>query len=122
MQFREYQEAALKTAIYPGQGDNIGFLYVALGVAGEAGEIANKVKKLLRDGVTLEAQDAIRAEIGDVLWYLAALSTELGTALEDIAEENLDKLNRRMDSGTLRGSGDERGLPTEPSEPQTVER
>ncbi len=106
--FPTYQAEQQALAVYPGQGSNIGLFYAVLGLAGEAGEVANKVKKLLRDGVTPEAQDAIRAELGDVLWYVSAISSENGWSLADIAEENIDKLRSREARGTLRGEGDAR--------------
>lgn len=108
MDFTEYQGKARNLAVYPGQGSNDGFLYAVLGLAGESGEVANKVKKLMRDGVTTEAQDALVAEIGDALWYLAAVCTELDISLDGVAEMNLDKLNKRFAAGTLRGDGDDR--------------
>lgn len=108
MEFTEYQAKARNLAIYPGQGSNDGFLYTVLGLAGEAGEVANKVKKLMRDGVTPEAQDALISEVGDTLWYLAAVCTELDISLDGVAERNLDKLNKRFEAGTLRGEGDDR--------------
>ena len=105
----EYQVAATRTAKYPNVGDN--FTYPALGLAGEAGEVANKVKKVLRDrgGVLTDADRvAIKAEIGDCLWYCAALANELNSPLSDIANENLDKLNGRLARGTISGDGDNR--------------
>lgn len=108
MDFTEYQGKARNLAVYPGQGSNDGFLYTVLGLAGESGEVANKVKKLMRDGITPEAQDALISEIGDVLWYLSAVCTELDIALDGVAELNLDKLNKRFAAGTLRGEGDAR--------------
>jgi NTP pyrophosphatase (non-canonical NTP hydrolase) len=107
----KYQERASETAVYPGKGEIVGLMYAALGLAGESGEISNKVKKVLRDSggiLTDEKRDALKAEVGDVLWYLAALATELGSSLEDIARENLSKLQGRKDRGTLTGDGDKR--------------
>lgn len=108
MDFDAYSAQAEKTAIYPGQGSGSGLVYVALGVAGEAGEIANKIKKLYRDGDSPAAQDALFLEIGDALWYLDRLCNELGTTLSVVAELNVDKLRARFDAGTLRGGGDGR--------------
>jgi NTP pyrophosphatase (non-canonical NTP hydrolase) len=103
-----YQTAARSFAIYPGQDSNQGVLYTTLGLAGEAGEYANKVKKLLRDGPTPTTQAGLEDELGDALWYVANAATELGVSLGDIAEANLNKLRSRSDAGTLRGSGDSR--------------
>jgi len=104
----EYQTQALKTAIFPA---DTGVVYTTLGLAGEAAEIANKVKKILRDNggnVTLQHGQEIGKEIGDVLWYCAALAAELGLDLGAVAEVNLAKLASRAERGTLQGSGDSR--------------
>ena len=104
--FNSYQRSAATTAIYT---DKV--VYPALGLVGEAGEVANKVKKVLRDkdGVfTSEDRDAIAKEIGDVLWYCAALATDLELTLGYIASQNELKLSKRKASGTISGSGDDR--------------
>ena len=105
----EYQEAANKTAIYPvGRG---AITYTILGLNGEAGELANKLKKVIRDdgGVISEAKGLdMAAELGDVLWYVSMVARELGFSLEDIGEMNLEKLSSRMSRGKLSGSGDDR--------------
>jgi NTP pyrophosphatase (non-canonical NTP hydrolase) len=103
MGLNAYQKAAAKTAIYKTEHS---ILYPALGLAGEAGEVANKVKKMLRDG-NFDRQ-AISAEIGDVLWYIAALSRDLNINMHDLAMNNLEKLYGRKARGTLQGSGDKR--------------
>lgn len=103
-----YQQAALKTAIYPND-NNIS--YLALSLCGEAGEIADKVKKVLRDKDGRFYQPDIHAianELGDVFWYAANLAHVLGYKLSDIAQLNIDKINSRMERGTLHGSGDTR--------------
>lgn len=109
MNFNEYQEKARQTAIYPNIGKN--FIYPTLGLVGEAGEIANKIKKVIRDN-NYELNDEIkydlRKEIGDVLWYIAALCSELGVEMDDVAEENISKLFSRRDRNQLKGSGDNR--------------
>lgn len=104
----EYQEIAYTTAIYK---DKI--LYPTLGLAGEAGEVAEKIKKLLRDkggveNMTEEDRNAVAKEVGDVLWYCAAVSTDLGIQLEDVARINIGKLLARKEAGTIGGSGDDR--------------
>ena len=101
--FNSYQRSASSTAIYP---DKYKILYPALGLAGEAGEVANKVKKMLRDD-NLD-KHAIASEIGDVLWYAAMLSKDLNTELHDVAMKNLEKLYGRKERGTIQGDGDER--------------
>jgi NTP pyrophosphatase (non-canonical NTP hydrolase) len=99
----DYQNASAKTAIYPA-GASI--LYPALGLAGEAGEVANKVKKVIRDGKL--DRDGISDEIGDCLWYMAALCRDLNINLAEVAHDNLDKLNERKRRNSLNGSGDKR--------------
>jgi NTP pyrophosphatase (non-canonical NTP hydrolase) len=106
--FNSYQRSASGTAIYPEQHR---ITYPALGMAGEAGEVANKVKKLIRDGPENRPEtwrEDIASEIGDVLWYCAALASDLNLSLGMIAAQNLIKLDKRKDKGTLGGSGDTR--------------
>ena len=82
-----------------------------MGLAGEAGEVANKVKKVFRDGtenMPKNWKENIASEIGDVMWYCATLANDLGFDLESIAKKNLEKLASRMSSGTIKGSGDKR--------------
>jgi NTP pyrophosphatase (non-canonical NTP hydrolase) len=107
--FEEYQRESRTVAIYPNQGEN--FVYPTLGLAGEAGEVAEKVKKVLRDKqgkIDAETAAAIQKELGDVLWYVAQLATELHMNLGEVAAINLRKLFDRKSRGTLSGSGDSR--------------
>ena len=109
MTLDDYQKRAQKTAIYPNRGKN--FIYPTLGFVGEAGELANKVKKVFRDDegrMSEEVRQAILNEIGDVLWYMAALCTELKTSISGVAKKNLEKLESRQKRGVLPGSGDNR--------------
>jgi NTP pyrophosphatase (non-canonical NTP hydrolase) len=109
--FEEYQATAHATAVYPHQvPDSLaGVVYCALGLAGEAGEVAGKVKKLLRDGDSPEKRRKIVAEVGDTLWYIPELLHALGEfKMEDCARENLQKLFGRKERGTLHGDGDVR--------------
>jgi NTP pyrophosphatase (non-canonical NTP hydrolase) len=109
MDFSEYQSLSRRTATYPRAGADL--TYPALGLCGEAGEVAEKVKKTLRDDggvLSDERREALSRELGDVLWYLSQLATEAGLDLEEIAGENLDKLFSRQERGVLRGSGDDR--------------
>jgi NTP pyrophosphatase (non-canonical NTP hydrolase) len=105
----EYQEKAAETAIFPKQK---ALEYITLGLTGEAGEIANKVKKLIRDGAdeeTLEQKKIeIGYELGDVLWYCAMLAREVDINLGHVMEKNIEKLHSRKERGTLGGSGDNR--------------
>jgi len=103
MEFDKYQEGTEKTAIYP-QDQKIS--YLALGLNGEAGEVAEKVKKSIRDDK--ELGEETKDELGDVLWYLTRLADELGYDLSDIADRNLDKLLDRKERDKLHGSGDDR--------------
>lgn len=108
--FTGYQDAAMSTAVYPRSGLS-GVYYTALGLANEAGEVAGKVKKMMRDDdlVLSDARkEQIAAEIGDVLWYCAALAHELGIHLGDIAAANIDKLADRSARNALKGDGDTR--------------
>ena len=86
-------------------------MYPVLGLCGEAGEVAEKVKKVLRDKggyFDHDSRAAIRKEIGDVLWYVSQIASELRFDLDMIAQENLDKLNDRMLRGKIKGDGDDR--------------
>ena len=116
MTVNEYQEAALATSVYPEQ---FRVIYPALGMNGEAGEVADKVKKVIRDTVLLidtkgaivlpdDKRIELAKEIGDVLWYCATLANDLGMKLEDVAQMNIDKLKSRQERGKLSGSGDNR--------------
>ena len=107
--FDLYQDAAESTAIYPDKGDNL--YYPALGLAGEAGEVCEKIKKIMRDQkgfITQENEDELVRELGDVLWYVANLANEINRNLSEIAEVNLQKLEDRKNRGKLQGSGDNR--------------
>ena len=108
MTLNEYQEHALETAIYPAENR---IIYPTLGLTGEAGEVADKVKKIIRDNhkeFTAEKKAEIMKEIGDVLWYCATLSHDLGYTLDEVAQTNVDKLRSRMERSKITGSGDNR--------------
>lgn len=108
MDFQEYQQQARATAIYPRE---YSILYPALGLCGECGEVAEKVKKVIRDkGGEFDEFDrmSIRKELGDVLWYIAQISSDLDLRLESVAIANIEKLRLRKQNGTLSGSGDDR--------------
>lgn len=109
MNFGEYQVAAGRTALYP-KGEH-GWVYPALGLANEAGEVAGKLKKVLRDNngvVDAERKETIAAELGDVLWYVAQVATELDLEMDAIAAANIAKLASRAERGALKGDGDKR--------------
>ena len=109
MDLNYYQSKSRETAFYPEVGKNS--IYPTLGLVGEAGEVADKVKKVLRDkeGVfAAQTIEAIKLELGDVLWYIAQISSELGFDLEDVAQTNLIKLATRAEKGSISGSGDNR--------------
>lgn len=107
MSLNEYQEAALETAMYP---EEFKIIYPALGIAGEAGEVADKVKKVIRDygSFTAERKREIVKEIGDVLWSCAVLANDLGYTLEEVGIMNIEKLKSRKERGVIGGSGDNR--------------
>ena len=103
-----YQQVAKTTAIYPREQ---AIIYPTLGLTGEAGEVANKVKKIIRDGTNKNDEGLVQdlsAEIGDCLWYIAVLADDIGIKLSDIANINLEKLHKRKEKGTIHGSGDNR--------------
>ena len=113
MKFSEYQTESRKTAKYPQIGSNI--IYPVLGLTGEAGEVADKVKKLIRDKnidnpneISIEDTEELKKELGDVLWYVTQIATELKLDLTDVAQANLDKLFSRMGRDQIKGSGDNR--------------
>lgn len=110
---KQYQQQAFTTALYPEKGTGTwgALSYAVLGLQGETGEVAEKVKKIWRDdgGVISAAKRLeIEAELGDVLWYLGGVCTELGLDLGEVAEKNLEKLASRKDRGVLHGNGDHR--------------
>lgn len=108
LSFNEYQTRTSWTAVYPPEK---ALEYLALGLTSEAGEVAGKVKKVIRDHgsvVSDEMRAALRSELGDVLWYLAQLCTALEFNMSTVARANLDKLAQRKEAGTLGGSGDNR--------------
>ncbi|MEM0201069.1 MAG: nucleoside triphosphate pyrophosphohydrolase family protein [Candidatus Micrarchaeaceae archaeon] len=106
MDFIEYQKNTKTTAIYPDVLEGR-FYYPALGLAGEVGELLNKIKKIARDKKAPDIND-LKGEIGDVLWYLSQLSNEFGIDLNEAAEENIKKLKSRKERGVISGSGDNR--------------
>jgi NTP pyrophosphatase (non-canonical NTP hydrolase) len=108
MELSEYQHVSRRTAEYPRES---WLAYPALGLAGEAGEVAEHAKKAIRDDggeISEQRRNAMAKELGDVLWYVAQLASELGLDLDQIAQVNLDKLLSRQRRGVLSGSGDER--------------
>ncbi|HMB25959.1 MAG TPA: nucleoside triphosphate pyrophosphohydrolase family protein [Patescibacteria group bacterium] len=109
MDFNEYQKQSRKTALYPDLGND--FVYPTLGLTGEAGEVAEKIKKVIRDDggeISEEKRQEIKKELGDVLWYVAQLCTELDFSMNEAAEYNLEKLFSRKKRNTLHGDGDNR--------------
>ena len=107
MEFNDYQKQAMSTRVK----GTVPVVYPVLGLNGEAGEIAEKLKKIIRDNggeITNEVTAAFGMELGDVLWYVAALAEDLGLPLELIAQANLDKLTSRKERDVVQGEGDER--------------
>ena len=109
MNFTDYQQKSKATAKYPVIGH--GVIYPTLGLTNEAGEVAGKIKKVFRDKdgvISEETRQALKAELGDVLWYLAQVATELNLSLDEIAEYNIAKLLDRQARGKIQGDGDNR--------------
>lgn len=113
MNFAEYQKESRKTAIYPNAGEN--FVYPTLGLAGETGEVVEKIKKMMRndgvvntEAVSEDKKTELTKEIGDVLWYVAQLCTELDIEMDDCAQMNIEKLQSRQQRGVLHSAGDNR--------------
>lgn len=113
MDLNEYQKRALETAAYPNLGDNL--VYPAMGLAGEAGEFCDKIKKYWRntghmnmEAMTWEQRKECIKELGDILWYVAAAAKELGTTLNYVAWVNIHKLNDRRERGVIKSEGDNR--------------
>lgn len=109
MNFDEYQKESRKTAQYPDLGKN--YLYPVLGLCGESGEVAEKFKKLIRDKNNVLTDDykaEIKKELGDIIWYIAQIATELGISFDDIAKTNIEKIMSRMERSKINGNGDNR--------------
>lgn len=113
MNFSDYQKQAWTTAAHPDAGDT--FTYPTLGLVGEAGELADKIKKQMRDkgafkpsDVSAEDREEILKELGDVLWYVSCLATEFDEDLQAVAQRNIDKLQSRQQRGAIGGDGDNR--------------
>jgi NTP pyrophosphatase (non-canonical NTP hydrolase) len=109
MDFNDYQIKSRKTAGYPAIGHAV--IYPTLGLVNEAGEVAGKIKKVFRDKggeISEETRQALKAELGDVLWYVAQVATELDLSLDEIAEYNIVKLYDRLERGKIKGDGDNR--------------
>lgn len=109
MTFDDYQEGTKKTALYPVIGER--YVYPTLGLAGEAGEVAETVKKIFRDSngeVSEEKREELKKELGDVLWYVSQVATEFNLSLSEIVRTNLEKLADRAARGVIHGSGSNR--------------
>src|SRR5258706_9370786 len=109
MNFNDYQTKSRLTAKYPAIGHAV--IYPTLGLVNEAGEVAGKIKKVFRDKdgeISEETRSALKAELGDVLWYMAQVATELGLTFDEIAEYNIAKLMDRLERGKIKGDGDNR--------------
>ena len=109
MEFSDYQTRSRKTARYPSIGHPV--IYPSLGLVNEAGEVAGKIKKIFRDRggeIDEETRSALKAELGDVLWYVSQVCTELNLSLDEVAEYNLTKLFDRLERNVIQGDGDQR--------------
>lgn len=111
MTLNEYQNHALETAVFQGRGDFTGLMYLGLGMGGEAGEVTDNIKKAWRDDcgeLTKERIHAIKAELGDLQWYIAVMAADIGMTLEEVARYNVEKLRSRKRRGVICGEGDNR--------------
>ena len=111
MEMDEYQQLASKTALYTKQDAHYKLMYLGMGIAGETGEVVEKVKKIIRGAEVLisdEKREDLKKEIGDVLWYVSQLALQLGLSLEDIATHNIKKLADRAQRGVIHSEGDNR--------------
>lgn len=109
MDFKEYQKFADSVARYPNRGNN--YIYATLGLVGESGEVAEKIKKLIREKdheLTPEFKKEVLKEIGDVLWFVATFAYEMGADIEEVARLNVEKLTSRMERDVVYGDGDNR--------------
>ena len=109
MNFSDYQTHSRRTAKYPAIGHPV--IYPTLGLTNEAGEVAGKIKKIFRDKDGLIGKtelEALKSELGDVLWYVAQVCTELDISLDEVAEANIAKLLDRLERGVIKGDGDYR--------------
>ncbi len=106
MDFSEYEKKAHETAVCPSILNGSCF-YHAIGLAGEVGELLNKIKKIARDNMQIDREDA-KHELGDILWYLSELANSLGISMDEVADANIEKLAKRKTEGKLHGSGDNR--------------
>jgi NTP pyrophosphatase (non-canonical NTP hydrolase) len=109
MDFNDYQQKSRKTAKYPAIGHAV--IYPTLGLVNEAGEVAGKIKKVFRDKdgeISPETREALKGELGDVLWYIAQVCTELDLNMDEVAEYNIEKLYSRLERGKIQGDGDNR--------------
>ena len=108
MELNEYQRETRRTAVYP---QELKIIYPTIGLAGETGEVAEKVKKVIRDhiGEFSETQKAeIAKELGDVLWYVASIAADMGYTMDDIARLNIEKIRTRAERNLIHGEGDNR--------------
>lgn len=108
MTFNEYKSEAIRTAIYP---QNYKIIYPALGMCGECGEVVEKIKKVIRDNQGIFDTDKtkeIEKELGDVLWYIANICNDLNINFDNVAQNNINKVNARLQNNTLHGKGDNR--------------
>ena len=111
LKFKEYENSAHSTAEYPLRGKFGGLLYTALGLCGESGEFAEKVKKIIRDDgstISAEKRKELLKELGDILWYIVEAAFELRSSLEEVARLNAQKLKDRKERSVISGSGDNR--------------
>jgi NTP pyrophosphatase (non-canonical NTP hydrolase) len=111
MEFNEYEKLASRTATFEGKVGEYKLMYLCLGLAGETGEVIEKIKKVIRNEegvISDERREAIKQELGDVLWYLAQLARVCDVSFDDVATSNIEKLADRHKRGVIRSEGDSR--------------
>lgn len=111
MEFDEYQKLAARTASYNSDDQIYVLMYLCMGIAGESGEVIEKIKKIIRNDkgvISDEKRDDIKKEVGDVLWYLSEMARTLGLSFDAIAQANIKKLADRAERGVIKGEGDTR--------------
>lgn len=111
MDFDKYEKLASRTGVFEGKVAENPLMYLGLGVTSEAGEVADKIKKIMRNDqgiISPEKKEALKLELGDVLWYLSQISKNLSIPFSEVAQANIDKLWKRHQEGLIKGSGDNR--------------
>ena len=111
MDFDEYEKLASRTGVFEGKVAENPLMYLGLGVTSEAGEVADKIKKIMRNDqgvISTERKEALKFELGDVLWYLSQISRQIGIPFSEVATANIEKLADRAKRNVISSDGDNR--------------